>query len=206
MNIDFPFHFDSRGRTATTGDDEHVRDMIEQLLFTNPGERVNRPDFGSGLLQMVFAPNSPELATALQFTVQAALQRWLGDVIDVQKLDVDSEDATLPCIGYFVKAQRRDRFDDVHRKEPRDGTGRARLPRRGRRDDAVRRAGLNGLDFVEVADDQLSLYVYFFGRIPPDTRVANVRIEGGRRIRGHLKSPGSSRFRSTIRSSTIVCA
>ena len=64
--------------------------MIEQLLFTNPGERVNRPDFGSGLLQLVFAPNSPELAAALQFTLQAALERWLGDVIEVRELEVTS--------------------------------------------------------------------------------------------------------------------
>jgi phage baseplate assembly protein W len=68
-----------------------VRDLIDQLLFTNPGERVNRPDFGSGLLQLIFAPNSPELAAALQFTVQAALQQWLGDVIQVQALEVSSE-------------------------------------------------------------------------------------------------------------------
>jgi phage baseplate assembly protein W len=95
MNIDFPFHFDDRGRTTTTDEDDHIRDMIEQLIFTNPGERVNRPDFGSGLLQMVFAPNSPELAAALQFTLQAALDRWLGDLIDVQKLEVSSEDSTL---------------------------------------------------------------------------------------------------------------
>jgi phage baseplate assembly protein W len=95
MNIDYPFKFDSRGRTAATFDDDHVRDMIEQLLFTNPGERVNRPDFGSGLLQLIFAPNSPELAAALQFTVQAALQQWIGDVIQVQALDVTSEDSTL---------------------------------------------------------------------------------------------------------------
>ena len=95
MNIDYPFKFDSRGRTAATFDDDHVHDMIEQLLFTNPGERVNRPDFGSGLLQLIFAPNSPELAAALQFTVQAALQQWLGDVIQVQALDVTSEDSTL---------------------------------------------------------------------------------------------------------------
>lgn len=95
MNIDFPFHFDRRGRTATTGDDDHIRDMIEQLLFTNPRERVNRPDFGSGLLQLVFAPNSPELAAALQFTVQAALQQWLGDLIQVQQLEVASVDSTL---------------------------------------------------------------------------------------------------------------
>src|SRR5881394_3481234 len=95
MNIDFPFHLDTRGRTAATDDDDHVRDMIEQLLFTNPGERVNRPDFGSGLLQMVFAPNSPELAAALQFTTQAALQRRLGDLIELQALEVTSEDAIL---------------------------------------------------------------------------------------------------------------
>lgn len=95
MNIDFPFHFDGHGRTALTGDDDHVRDMIEQFLFTNPGERVNRPDFGSGLLQLVFAPNSPELAATLQFTVQAGLQRWLGDVIVVQAFEVTSEEATL---------------------------------------------------------------------------------------------------------------
>lgn len=102
MNIDFPFHFDSRGRTATTGDDDHIRDMIEQLLFTSPGERVNRPDFGSGLLQLVFAPNSPELAAALQYTMQAALQRWLSDVIEVQALDVSSEQATLRVVVQYV--------------------------------------------------------------------------------------------------------
>ncbi len=95
MDIDFPFHFDALGRTAATGYDDHVRDMIVQLLFTNPGERVNRPDFGSGLRQLVFAPNSPELAAALQYTVQAALQRWLGDVIQVLALEVVSEDSTL---------------------------------------------------------------------------------------------------------------
>jgi uncharacterized protein len=103
MNIDFPFHFDARGRTAETGTDEHLRDMIEQLLFTNPGERVNRPDFGSGLMQMVFAPNSPEIAAAVQYSVQASLQQWLGDVIAVQSLEVTSEDSTLRVeLNYIV--------------------------------------------------------------------------------------------------------
>ncbi len=102
MNIDFPFHFDSRGRTAATDDDDHIRDMIEQFLFTNPGERVNRPDFGSGLLQLVFAPNSPELASALQFTIQAGLQRWLGDVIEVQKLEVTSQESELRVLVQYV--------------------------------------------------------------------------------------------------------
>ena len=95
MNIDFPFHFDGRGRTAGTTEADHIRDMIEQFLFTNEGERVNRPEFGSGLLQLIFDPNSPELASALQFTIQAGLQQWLGDVIEVQALEVTSEDSKL---------------------------------------------------------------------------------------------------------------
>jgi phage baseplate assembly protein W len=102
MNVDFPYHFDGRGRTAATGDDDHIRDMIEQLLLTSPGERVNRPDFGSGLLQMVFAPNSTELAAALQFTTQAALQRYLGDLIDLQSLEVTTEDSTLSVVVKYV--------------------------------------------------------------------------------------------------------
>ncbi len=119
MNIDFPFRFDSLGRTATTDNDDHVRDMIELLLFTNPGERVNRPDFGSGLLQLVFAPNSPELAAALQFTLQAALQRWLGDVIDVGRLEVSSEDATLRVdLSYTVRASGDMRSDSFVRSLP----------------------------------------------------------------------------------------
>jgi len=119
MNIDYPFHFDNRGRSAETGDDEHVRDMIEQLLFTSPGERVNRPDFGSGLLQLVFAPNSPELAAALQFTVQAALQRWLGDVIEVGTLQVSSAESTLRVeLAYTVRASGAARTDTFERGLP----------------------------------------------------------------------------------------
>jgi phage baseplate assembly protein W len=104
MNIDFPYHFSGDGRTAETGDDDHIRDMIEELLFTNHGERVNRPDFGSGLLQMVFAPNSPEVATALQFSLQADLQKWLGDLIELQALEVTSVDSSLLItIQYLVR-------------------------------------------------------------------------------------------------------
>src|SRR5262245_12988984 len=104
MNIDFPFHVDGRGRTAATTDDDHIRDMLEQLIFTNPGERANRPDFGSGILQLIFAPNSPELAATLQFTLQAAIQRWLGDLLDVQALDVESADSTLTIdVQYLVR-------------------------------------------------------------------------------------------------------
>lgn len=105
VDVDFPYHFDDRGWTAATGRDDHVRDMIEQLLFTAPGERVNRPEFGSGILQLVFAPNSPEVAAALQFSTQAALIQYLGDVIDVRDVRVRAEDATLRVeIDYAVRA------------------------------------------------------------------------------------------------------
>ena len=104
MNIDYSFHFDARGRTASTTEDDHIRDMIEEFLLTNSGERVNRPDFGSGLQQLVFAPNSPELAATLQVTIQAGLQRWLGDLIEVRNLEVTSEDAALRVeLVYLVR-------------------------------------------------------------------------------------------------------
>jgi len=102
MDVDYPYSIDGRGRTAETGEDDHIRDLIEQLLFTMPGERVNRPDFGCGLMQLVFEPNSPELAAALQFTVSAALQQWLGDRITVQNLVVESDDAALRVTLQYV--------------------------------------------------------------------------------------------------------
>lgn len=104
MNVDFPFHFDGLGHTADVDTDGHIRDLIEQVLFTSPGERVNRPTFGSGLMQLVFAPNSDELAAATQFLVQGALQQWLGDLIQVDAVQVESEDATLRVtIQYTVR-------------------------------------------------------------------------------------------------------
>jgi phage baseplate assembly protein W len=104
MNIDYPFHFDGRGRTAQAEDDDHIRDLIEQVLFTSPGERVNRPDFGCGLMQLVFAPNSGELATATQYLVQGSLQRWLGELIQIQSVDITSEESTVSVtVQYIIK-------------------------------------------------------------------------------------------------------
>ena len=115
--IDFPYHFNSRGRTAAAGEEDHIRDMIEQFLFTNPGERVNRPDFGSGLLQMVFAPNSPELAAALKHTIQAGLLRYLGDLIEIQALDVESIDAELRVlVRYSIRRTGEQRSDTFTRR------------------------------------------------------------------------------------------
>ena len=104
MNIDYPFQFDRRGHTAQVWAEEHIRDLIEQLLFTSPGERVNRPDFGTGLMQLLFAPNSDELATATQFLVQGALQQWLGELIQVEAVQVESREATLLVkVQYLVR-------------------------------------------------------------------------------------------------------
>ncbi|WP_447985006.1 GPW/gp25 family protein [Nitrospira sp. Nam74] len=104
MNIDFPFHVDNRKRTATTGDDDHVHDLIEQLIFTAPGERVNRPAFGGGLQQLVFAPNSQEMAAAVQFLVQGTLQQYLADLIQVASVQVDAVDSTLRVqVDYVIK-------------------------------------------------------------------------------------------------------
>lgn len=102
MNIAYPYAIDGSGRTAQPDDDEHIRQMIEQLLFTAPGERVNRPTFGTGLRQLVFAPNSPELATATEFMVQGALQEFLGELIRVEAVDVASEEATLRVTVQYI--------------------------------------------------------------------------------------------------------
>jgi hypothetical protein len=102
MNVDYPYRIDGRGRTAVTDDDDFIRDLIEQILFTVPGERVNRPDFGCGLLQLVFAPNSNELAAAMQFTVGASLQQWLGDLVVVNDVRVEANDSTLEVIVAYM--------------------------------------------------------------------------------------------------------
>lgn len=105
MDIAFPFAFDARGHTATADHDAHVLQMIEQVLLTRSGERVMRPDFGSGLYHAVFAPNAPELATALEFTTRAALQRYLGDVVDVVRLAITAQEETLSvAIDYVIRA------------------------------------------------------------------------------------------------------
>lgn len=95
MDLSFPYDFDCKGRTARPSDEEHIRQLIEQVLFTSPGERVNHPTFGSGLLQLVFAPIDDALNGALQMSVQGALQQWLGDLIQVEAVLVESEDTTV---------------------------------------------------------------------------------------------------------------
>jgi phage baseplate assembly protein W len=94
-DLDFPYHIGARGRTATTSASDHVRDLIEQVLFTSPGERVMRPDFGAGLLALVFEPNSTALAATAQMLIQGALQHHLGHLIAVQSVAVEAVDSSF---------------------------------------------------------------------------------------------------------------
>lgn len=103
MNVAFPYRIDGGGRTAAAeNDDAHLRELIEQLLFTVPGERVNRPDFGCGLMQLVFAPNSVEFAATVQALVQGALQQWLGHLVRIDEVSASSEDATITVIVRYT--------------------------------------------------------------------------------------------------------
>lgn len=119
MNVTFPYQFDARGRSSTAADDRHVREMIEQLLFTAPGERVNRPTWGSGVLNLLFAGNSPELAAAAQLTVHGALQQWLGDVIHIEGVRVVSEDSQLTItVQYIIRRSQQRHTAEFTRSTP----------------------------------------------------------------------------------------
>ena len=116
MNLDYAFHFNKQGRTALTSEADHIRDMVEQILFTSPGERVNRPDFGSGLLQMVFEPNSPEIAATLQYLVQSNLNQYLGELIQLEEVDVSSQDASLNVtVRYLIRRTQEQRTEEFRR-------------------------------------------------------------------------------------------
>jgi uncharacterized protein len=95
MQYNYPYRIDKNGRTAVTNEDNHIKQLIEQVLFTSPGERVNRPTFGTGINNLIFEPLSDEIVATTQMLVQGALQQWLGDLIVVQSVDVSSEESTL---------------------------------------------------------------------------------------------------------------
>ena len=117
MQIAYPFHINNQGQTATIDEEQHIRDMIEQVLFTAQGERVNRPDFGSGVMQLVFAPSSDELATATQALVQGALQQYLGELIQVEGVSVKSEDSTLRVtVKYTIRRTQQRRTTQFSRE------------------------------------------------------------------------------------------
>ena len=110
--LDLPLHFDGRGRTATTGVDDHVRDLIFSVLFTDPGERVNRPDFGCGIRSLLFMPASDSLAAATQVLVKGSLQKWLEREIQVERVEVGVEDSKLlVTVAYVHRASGENRVE-----------------------------------------------------------------------------------------------
>ncbi|MCL1976767.1 MAG: GPW/gp25 family protein [Candidatus Bathyarchaeota archaeon] len=110
MHFKYPFQADTRGRTAIANEEDHIRQLIEQVLFTSIGERVNRPTFGSNVNQLVFAPNSDELSATTQLLVQGALQQWLGTLIMVKSVSVQSRDSTLTVtVQYIIRRTQQQR-------------------------------------------------------------------------------------------------
>ena len=108
MNIALPWRFDHRGRTAESADERYVRELIECVLFTAPGERVMRPDFGSGVAQLLFEPNSPELAGTVEMLVQAALTQWLSELITVSAVRVEAYESELRVnVTYALRGDNR---------------------------------------------------------------------------------------------------
>ena len=101
-NIKYPFSIDGRGRVTGVTTDAHIRQLIEQVLFTGLGERVNRPDFGSQLQQLLFSPNSPEFVAISQFLVQGTLEQWLGDLIRVEAVEVSNEASRLEVYVQYI--------------------------------------------------------------------------------------------------------
>ena len=84
-----------------TDDDVDIRGLIKQVLFTNPGERLNQPGFGVGLQQYVFAPNTPESRAVIQNSVQEALNHWLADVIKVEQVEVTREEYSFTVVVMY---------------------------------------------------------------------------------------------------------
>lgn len=109
-HLAFPFTVDGRGRSRDASDAEHVRQLVELVLLTAPGERVNRPDFGSGLMRLVFAAGGAELTGSIEGLARGALQQALGDLIRVERLDVASNEETLRITVIYtdLETQRRE--------------------------------------------------------------------------------------------------
>lgn len=101
----FPFAVNRAGRISATGGDDAIRGKIIQVLFTAPGERVNLPEFGCGLFNLVFEPNDTILAAAMEFTVGQALTRWMGDDILVEGVGVDSTEGTVTIEIVYTKKE-----------------------------------------------------------------------------------------------------
>ena len=104
-SIGFPFAINESGSTARISNrSEYIRGKIIQILFTAPGERVNQPEFGCGLLNLVFEPNDAVLATAVEYSIGQSLTRWLADDISVDGVNADKVDGNILIeVAYTIK-------------------------------------------------------------------------------------------------------
>src|SRR5215469_1618231 len=85
----FPFRIDpASGQAAQSPYGRHVDEMVRQILLTTPGERADLPEFGCGLRQLLFAPNSDALEATTKLIIQRSLDLWLSDQIKVQTISV----------------------------------------------------------------------------------------------------------------------
>jgi phage baseplate assembly protein W len=112
-SLRFPFEVDTgRGRIAEEENyAHHVEQMMYQVLFTAPGERINRPDFGCGIKRLVFAPNSEVSAALAQVTIFQALSTWLGTAITVNDVKALAIEERLEItIAYTLKARGERRY------------------------------------------------------------------------------------------------
>lgn len=104
----YPFAIDeARGSVAQEPDfNQHIRQLIMQLLLTSPGERINRPELGCGVKRLVFAPGGEVAAALARSMIYQSLDRWLGDAIDVREVTVTPQDSSLEIrIGYILRAK-----------------------------------------------------------------------------------------------------
>ena len=187
-SVNFPYQFDGRGRTADAMQD-YVRQLVEQVLFTSPGERVNLPDFGSGLLQLPFALNSVEMAAATQFTVQGALQKWLSNYIKVQSVVATANEGTLTVtVSYSMLNTRCHPGPDLRlRREPVI----YKCCDEKRKAAVLGNPTLNGIDYLEVLGfdaqplglaPQTILLVRCLKAAPTTLTPDNILISGGESI------------------------
>jgi uncharacterized protein len=110
--LEYPYGVSGTGGPNTTDPTSHLEQLILQVLFTNPGERVNLPQFGAGVQRLLFSPNSDALRTSTQFLISTNLSQWLGDRINVEQITVTSEpgyeeEVTIEIVYVVKQTQQR---------------------------------------------------------------------------------------------------
>ena len=106
--LQIPFRKGHAGGAAEIDDiDQHIKDKMIQVLFTIPGERVNLPEFGCRLRDLVFEGNNEVLASATRFTIFQSLTRWMGEEVEIENVKVFSEEETLYIQIFYSRLDNR---------------------------------------------------------------------------------------------------